>query len=198
MSDVLHLPDPQCAQARSMLALFADGELSGGPSAWLSAHLETCAECREALAAFSEIDGALAAWGQTLELRNPAPPGARERLAAGMEEPARRRAIWAIPAIAATLAAGFALVAVAPRRTPPPAKPEAPPFVAIPYLPPLDPRENATVVRMNVRVAALVHAGYKVAADPDEVVLADVLVGEDGRAHAVRLLSGVDWNLKGD
>jgi hypothetical protein len=32
--------------------------------------------------------------------------------------------------------------------------------------------------------------GYKVSADPDRVVPAEVLVGEDGRAHAVRLMSG--------
>jgi hypothetical protein len=91
---------------------------------------------------------------------------------------------------------------LAPHRKPPVVNPaiaqSAAPFVAIPYLPPLDPRENSTIVRMNIRVASLIAAGYRVAADPDKIVPADVLVGEDGRAHAVRVLSGIEWNGTGD
>ena len=67
-------------------------------------------------------------------------------------------------------------------------------FIGIPYLPPLDPRENSAVVRMNIRVAMLIAAGYRVTADPDAIVPADVLVGEDGRAHAVRMLSDIHLN----
>jgi hypothetical protein len=50
-------------------------------------------------------------------------------------------------------------------------------------------------MRMDVSVAALLAVGYKVdAIDPTAIVKADVLVGEDGRAHAVRLLSGLLLN----
>ena len=71
-------------------------------------------------------------------------------------------------------------------------------LVGIPYLPSLDPRENATIVRMDIQVATLIAAGYSVAAEPGEIVPADVLVGEDGRAHAVRMLSDVELKGKGD
>ncbi len=103
-----------------------------------------------------------------------------------------------IPAAAAVVAATLALVAIAPHKKPQPVNREQSPFVEIPYLPPLDPRENAAIVRMNIRVAALIAAGYRVAADPDTIVPADVLVGEDGRAHAVRVLADIDWNGRGD
>ena len=71
-------------------------------------------------------------------------------------------------------------------------------FIGIPYLPPLDPHENVAIVRMSIRVASLIAVGYRVTADPETIVPADVLVGEDGRAYAVRVLSGIDWNGTGD
>jgi hypothetical protein len=40
--------------------------------------------------------------------------------------------------------------------------------------------------------------GFRIAADPDSTVIADVLVGEDGRAHAIRVLSSVDMSGAGD
>ncbi|HVW07733.1 MAG TPA: hypothetical protein VHC90_04085 [Bryobacteraceae bacterium] len=68
-------------------------------------------------------------------------------------------------------------------------KPEAP-FIAIPYTPPLDPRDRIDVVRMDVPVAALIAAGLPVGtADPTSQVRTDVLVGQDGRARAVRLVA---------
>ena len=71
-------------------------------------------------------------------------------------------------------------------------------MIAIPYVPPLDPRETATVVRIKVRMATLMAMGYRIAADPDKVVPADVLVGEDGRAHAFRVLSETKSDGKGE
>jgi hypothetical protein len=64
------------------------------------------------------------------------------------------------------------------------------PFMTIPYTVPLSPEERATVVRMEVPVAALIAAGFSVAtSDPGGVVDADVLVSQDGRARAIRLAS---------
>jgi hypothetical protein len=40
---------------------------------------------------------------------------------------------------------------------------------------------------MQIPVANLLAEGYSVTADPSSVVQADVLLGEDGRVHAVRL-----------
>ena len=80
------------------------------------------------------------------------------------------------------------------RRVKPAPKPEEP-FIAIPYTPPLDPRERLDVVRMEMPVAALIAAGLPVgAADPASHVRTDVLVGQDGRARAVRLVAAVSSN----
>jgi hypothetical protein len=75
------------------------------------------------------------------------------------------------------------------RRARPAAKPEAP-FIAIPYTLPLDPYERASVVRMDLPVAALIAAGLPVGMmDPAAQARTDVLVGQDGRARAVRLIA---------
>ncbi|HEY4087758.1 MAG TPA: hypothetical protein VGM43_17585 [Bryobacteraceae bacterium] len=80
------------------------------------------------------------------------------------------------------------------RRVKPAPRPEAP-FIAIPYTPPLDPRERVDVVRMDVPVAALIAAGLPVGtADPASHVRTDVLLGQDGRARAVRLVAAVSSN----
>jgi anti-sigma factor RsiW len=189
-----------CTRVPGMLPQFVDGALAAEQAAWLGAHLETCAECRVALARFTEIDSQLTGWGQRLSAQNPSPADAREQLESRLAAlPLRRRAIRWIPAVAAAAVAAALFAAVEPRKQPPAATHElAAAFVGIPYLPPLDPRENVRIVRMNIRVASLIAAGYRVAADPETIVPADVLVGEDGRAHAVRVLSGIEWNGTGD
>src|SRR5262245_2054786 len=144
MSDGLHV---ECARAMEMLPHFEE-------SAWLAAHLEGCAECRAAAVRFSEIDRALTGWGERLAAENPARPGAREELAAQLRP--LRKLRW-MPAAAAVIAAALALAIVAPQKKTPAAG-----FVEIPYVPPLDPRENATIVRMDIRVATLITAGYRV------------------------------------
>jgi hypothetical protein len=71
----------------------------------------------------------------------------------------------------------------------PVAEPEAP-FVEIPYTIPLAPYERASIMRMEMPVAALIAAGLPVrTANTDGRAQADVVVGEDGRAHAVRVIS---------
>jgi predicted anti-sigma-YlaC factor YlaD len=200
MNEILDL---SCARARSLLAPYMDGDLGAEEVEWLRTHVAACAPCRAALTAFSEIDSELAGWGRELDSRNPAAPGARERLAVRIDTvSAGRRAglrmpRW-VPVAAATIAAGLALIAIVPRRTAPVGSRDASAFVEIPYLAPLDPHENATVVRMQIRVATLIAAGYQLSADPDEIVPADVLMGEDGRAHAVRVPADVGLNGIGD
>ena len=96
------------------------------------------------------------------------------------------------------IAAGLALAIVWPGREFRPATRQPAAFISIPYVAPLDPQENSAIVRMDIRVATLMSVGYKLAADPDAIVQADVLVGEDGRAHAVRVLNDIEWNGTGD
>ncbi|MEO8096741.1 MAG: hypothetical protein ABI811_03505 [Acidobacteriota bacterium] len=62
-------------------------------------------------------------------------------------------------------------------------------FVPIPYVTALAPYERIEVVRMNVPVAALIAAGLPFQGDPGAQATADVVVGQDGRARAVRLIS---------
>jgi hypothetical protein len=64
------------------------------------------------------------------------------------------------------------------------------PFVAIPYTTPLAPEERATVVRIRMSPSAIAAVGFPLKAiDPGLDALADVLVGEDGRAHAIRMVA---------
>jgi len=182
-----------------MLSRFVDGELSAEESAWLGGHLEACGECRAAMAGLSAIDDELTAWGQRLGAENPPRADALERLAASLAALATPcpTSYWRAGAGVA-IAAGLALAIVWPRQELPPATRQPAAFIAIPYVAPLDPHENSNIVRMDIRVATLMSVGYKIAADPDAIVHADVLVGEDGRAHAVRVLSDIEWNGTGD
>jgi hypothetical protein len=66
-------------------------------------------------------------------------------------------------------------------------RPTEEPFLPIPYVAPLAPYEQASVMRMEVPVAALTAAGFEVhASDAGDAITVDVLVGQDGRAHAIR------------
>jgi hypothetical protein len=192
-----------CTRAVAMLPQFVDGDLAAEQCAWLGEHFAACAECGAALAGFTRIDSELTGWGKSLGIQNPPPAGAREQLAARLNaRESRRRKLYWIPAAAAAIAAALVLTMIPPHKKPAAANRagnhEEAPFIEIPYLAPPDPRENATIVRVNMRVATLIALGYRVAADPETIVPADVLVGEDGRAHAVRVLSGIEWNGIGD
>jgi len=63
-------------------------------------------------------------------------------------------------------------------------------FIPIPWVAPLAPYERADVVRMDLPVSALIAAGLPFhGSDPGARARADLVVGEDGRARAVRLIS---------
>jgi hypothetical protein len=63
-------------------------------------------------------------------------------------------------------------------------------FFQIPYTLPLAPDERTEIVRMDMPVAAMIAAGLPLdVADSGAHAQADVLVGEDGRARAIRLVS---------
>src|ERR1700722_10067387 len=165
MSEALPIPESECARVRGFLAQFVDDDVTAGEALWLRAHLGGCAECGAMLAGFVEIDSELTGWGQQLGVRNPPPAGAREQLAASMAPlPGRRRPMRWMPAAAAAIAAALVLAVMAPHGKTPVVNRAgdrgATAFVEIPFLPPLDPRENATVVRMNIRVATLIAVGY--------------------------------------
>jgi hypothetical protein len=82
-----------------------------------------------------------------------------------------------------------AIVGVLLLRSPAPHGPTEP-FVRVPYVVPPAPYERTEVLRMEVPVATLLAAGLEVHVPAVEgTVSADVLIGQDGRALAIRLVS---------
>jgi hypothetical protein len=146
-------------------------------------HLSACAQCSAAVARTERTFALFRESGQRWSghcYRQRHGPSPRRLLP--------DHALVAAMAIAAAL---FAAIATWHR----PAVPRAnhlaeQPFVDMPYVAPLAPYERIEVVRMRVSVAALERAGLEIhASDTGAIVLADLLLGQDGRAHAVRLVS---------
>lgn len=149
--------------------------LAGEPAENAARHLRECLACR------AEVEGLRDTLAQFRE------SGTRWSAHYMMTAPTPRRKPAALATVVA-FASMLAVAAVLLRQAAPVA--EERPFVAIPYVVPLAPYERASVMRMDVPVAALVAAGFEVhGAEPGGTVSADVLVGQDGRMHAVRLIS---------
>ena len=138
-----------------------------------------------------EMEAALAALAREDRPDAPAERPPAELLAefdAAFGAGGRRRPVW-LPAVAAAACVAVALVLLRPVPTRPAAPERA--FVPIPYVAPLAPYERPEVVRMDVPIMALVAAGLPVhAPDLSGAVTADVVVGQDGRALAIRLVPG--------
>jgi hypothetical protein len=104
-----------------------------------------------------------------------------------------RRWITAMGAVAASVAAVWLAEkrpAQQPLEPPAGAAEAEQPFVLIPYVLPPAPDERVEVVRMQMPVAALIAAGFRMqTADVGAQAEADVMVGQDGRPRAVRLIS---------
>lgn len=132
-------------------------------------------------------------YGELLErarLSLPTAPAELERqVLAEFDAAGRRRAHpaqWRWAAAAAVAAALLVAVALVLRPASPPAAKDRP-FLEIPYTAPLAPYERTRIVRMQVPVAALIAAGFEIhSADTGGALEADVLFGQDGRAHAIR------------
>ena len=152
--------------------------ISGERTSEQESHLRECTACaaevndtEQTLALFRESGRR---WSDHWFVERPTPaPGLRLRSAA---------------AVACAVAC---LALLSPSPQPRFARPVVEPsFVDLPYVVPLAPYERAEVVRMNVSVAALEAAGLDVhVPDTGATVLADVVLGQDGRAHAIRLVS---------
>jgi anti-sigma factor RsiW len=184
-----------CSRTKTLLMLAADGDLGQEERAWLEQHLQSCPACQAEQMRFQELDRDLGVYGELLSRQNTPRTlqvaGLLPRVTARKGR-VRAAIVW-IPQLAAALAAVLFLVVILVHRISSGSLHEVAgeSFVPIPYVQPLGQYETATVMRMEVPVGALIAIGYKVdASDPTAVVKADVLVGEDGRAHAVRVLSG--------
>ncbi|MGD0869879.1 MAG: hypothetical protein ABSB88_10035 [Bryobacteraceae bacterium] len=176
-----------CREYRNSLMEWARGN---PPAPEVVSHLEECPPCARFLDEQRALSAALASLAA-----EPLPPAeqfqARVMAEFGKVQPARRPVLrWVL---AGALAASVILGAVWSNRSvpaPAPVAEEEPGFLPIPYTVPLSPQERATVWRMEIPVARLRAVGYRVqVSDPGAVVEADVLVGQDGRAHAIRPLT---------
>jgi len=108
-------------------------------------------------------------------------------MAAPAPPPPRRSRLRAAAAFAAAAAMGALMLLRAPDPIVPAA---APPFIPIPFVAPPAPYERLAITSMDLPVAALIAAGFDLrAADPAATIRADVLIGQDGRAHAIRILA---------
>lgn len=147
-------------------------------------HFAACPEC----ARFLETQLALHSAFATLSREIPAAENVEAKLLAEFDKK-HRRFHWWMPATAA-LATVLVIAAVAMHRAAPAPRTAVAPFFEIPYIAPLAPYERTKIVRMDVPVSALIAAGYDMhAVDTGVALRADVLFGQDGRAHAIRLVS---------
>jgi anti-sigma factor RsiW len=160
--------------SEEQIAAWVAGERSGE----VAAHLAGCPACAaevertaNALALFRESSAQCAAYwaGQ------PARKGSR---------------VWRW-AIAAPVIAALVLAAVLVRRpaiAPAPVEHAQTGFVRIPYVVPPLPYERTEIVQMNVPVAALISVGFRRDEPAGASVPAEVLVGQDDRPLAIRIL----------
>jgi hypothetical protein len=78
-----------------------------------------------------------------------------------------------------------------------PAAEQDQPFLEVPYTMPLAPDERADLIRIDLPVSELIAAGMPVGAiDPAARARADVIVGQDGRARAFRVISVSAFNTQ--
>ena len=158
--------------------------VAGERTAAAERHLGECAQCagevagaREAIALFAE---SAQLWSAHIERSVPpvrVTSMGRVRLACAL----------ALCVIVAVVLFGPAV----PRRTG-----SSEPFVALPYVAPLAPYERAQIQRMDIPVEALAAAGFQLRGpETAGVVRADVLLGQDGRAYALRFISQHDRSL---
>jgi hypothetical protein len=155
------------------------GWVAGECAAEDERHVRECAACRTELERLAETFALFRESGaRWSEHWSAAPAGSG---AAGWD--------WRRLAIAGAMAASLLAGALWLQRPTPVARADAP-FLEIPYLAPLAPYERVSVMRLEVPVAELVAAGFVVhGTEPGGTVTADVLVGQDGRARAFRLIS---------
>lgn len=182
-----------CLQAKDWLPLWADSSLPASDVEWLDAHWSRCPACRADRERFHAFDTRLLSYGEEFAPAT-TPPAAYARLLRRMDNAtSRRRFAWLIPAavLSATAAVLVIFHAVPAHHTAAridlAAAMEEAGFVPVPYVPPIASYERATVVSTQIPVADLQAEGYAIAADPSATVQADLLLGEDGRLHAVRL-----------
>ena len=177
-----------------MLLRYLDGELPGRGAA--ESHLETCTECHERYERLCGVSLALADYSESLVERNP-PTAQRTALQQAIRNGPRvaapaRKPIVMVLAIAADVLLLIGVAALL-RKSPPVAPPQLASygdFIALPYSDENLSQEGGVVVQVEVPRSALLLAGRPANGDDTGArVKAEVLVGADGLARAIRFLN---------
>jgi hypothetical protein len=116
------------------------------------------------------------------------PPSLEAALLSRLAPPKKKGMLVPWPLVLEAIAAATIIaIALGGHSAPEPAPND---FVAVPFVEPIGPNERSELVRVNLPVTALVKWGVPVAGlDPSQRVNADLVLGEDGLARAVRLIS---------
>jgi len=169
-----------------------DGELDADAAGAVGAHVSECAECRQRLDRLRALSGAIVA--SSAALTEAEPRGQRRALVAAMEQRAAAlpRKTYAILAAAASviLVAGIVMKESPrpqPAVSPAPMAQEA--FIALPYSDDSLSSEGAVVLQVELPRSAAALAGMPVNySSGNPRVKAEVVVGADGLARAIRFL----------
>jgi anti-sigma factor RsiW len=170
-----------------------DRELAADELAALEDHLAACAGCRAQLAKLRAISNGIDQY--SADLLEAPPAGQRRALLAAFDRPAAappRKAIAALAmAASVVLAVGISLTSHRPPQPPAPHPQVATDgFIALPYSNEILSSEGAVVMQVEVPRSAVALAGMPAGDGPGEgLVKAEVLVGADGLARAIRFLN---------
>jgi anti-sigma factor RsiW len=151
------------------LQSWLDGELAPEAREPAASHIAVCRQCSAALDALQAGDSEVAAKLEALADELPHP--------LVLYAPRRR---WPAAAAAAVLAASLALALALPH---PPAPQSGSPFLSLTDEP--DPIQAGMLVRVSLPASAVPYSG---AVPPSGMIQAELIVGEDGRPRAVRIL----------
>jgi hypothetical protein len=184
-----------CKQAQDTLDEIARGALyeteAEQKALEHSAGCRTCSEHLERARELTRALSSLAAEDRRLEV----PLSIESALRAGFRAERRRLRVVPQGPVLFGLAAAAVVVFAALLRTPPPAsspltRPERASvgFLPLPDADPWDEAEGGEVIRMSLDRDYLQSMGWPVSDEPQGIVVADVLVGEDGLARAVRFV----------
>ena len=188
-----------CQKFRSRIIEHARLKADAGEE--LAGHLESCAACAGFLQTQRELNDALNAIADEsacieppLSLESTLLQAIDSHITVSPKPQVLMRPWWML--LSAPMAAlGVLIFAVFmhhPAATPHMAV-ESQTFIEIPYVLPPAPYERTEIMRMDIPVASLIAAGFDVHADDvSGLIRADVLVGQDGRAFAIRFISGKD------
>jgi anti-sigma factor ChrR (cupin superfamily) len=184
--------------SNELLLRHLDAELPAEERPAIEQHLEACAECRDRTARLRAVSGAIEDYSTGL-LDSPSAGPQRRALMAALEARAARPAFPAAKKVQAALAVAACLVlalAISLVISQQPKRPASPPqmaedvFIALPYSDENLSSEGAVVLQVELPRSAVALAGMPVSDGPaDGRVKAEVVVGADGLARAIRFLN---------